>query len=318
MAENSKIEWTHHTFNSWYGCQKVGAPCDNCYAESWADRFGMVQWGPHAERRRSSPAMWRLPLKWDAAAKAAGERHRVFSLSLGDWLDNQAPQQWRLDLADLIEATPNLDWLLLTKRIQNFERLAPWTVAPFNVWLGITCGDQDDYERDWPILAGIRAPVRFISYEPALGPLRIVAASPPLPNWIICGGESGPNARPMNPEWARALRDDCRLNGVAFFFKQWGEWLIAEGQPEPEEWLYTFQDGTEFGNVSDGADIMLDAAYTHRGKPEKLWRDLWATGEGHLARRVGKHRAGRLLDGCEYSEFPRHPIANEKSIAGGG
>jgi protein gp37 len=222
MGDTTKIEWCDHTFNAWYGCTKVGPPCDHCYAEGWAKRSGLVGWGPHADRRRSSPANWKGPLKWakDARNSIMDRRPRVFCLSLGDWLDNQVPRQWREDLADLIRATPELDWLLLTKRIQNYQRLAPWPLAPNNVWLGITCGDQSEYDRDWPILNDIPTPsrVRFISYEPALGPLILNHAF--IPGWIICGGESGPGARTMNPQWARDLRDRCKIDGIAYFFKQ--------------------------------------------------------------------------------------------------
>lgn len=221
MAENSKIEWTDHTFNAWYGCQQVGPPCFNCYAEAWAKRSGLVGWGPHAQRRRSTEATWNKPFKWNADAKAAGERRRVFSLSLGDWLDNQAEPQWRFDLACVIESTEHLDWLLLTKRIGNYEKLSPWANGPLprNVWLGITCGDQEEFDRDYIKLANIPAPVHFISYEPALAPLSI-RESYPFPGWMICGGESGPKARMMDLQWARNLRDECSERSIPFFFKQ--------------------------------------------------------------------------------------------------
>jgi protein gp37 len=221
MAENSKIEWTTHTFNPWIGCTKIAPPCDHCYAESLANRYGWVKWGPHGERKRTSEANWRKPLGWDKAAKAAGERHRVFCASLADWLDNQVPESWREDLAGRIDATPNLDWLLLTKRIGNFDKHAPWhdDDIPSNVWLGITCGSQDEYDRDWPKLAKLQARVRFISYEPALGPLRLHSADT-QPHWLICGGESGPGARYMEPAWAQQIQNDCRAEGVAFFMKQ--------------------------------------------------------------------------------------------------
>lgn len=218
MGQDSKIEWTTHTFNPWIGCQKVGPPCDNCYAEKLVERYGWTTWGPHGERKRTSVANWRKPLSW--ARKANGTRPRVFCASLADWLDNKAPQQWREDLAVLIDETPQLDWLLLTKRIQNFEKLAPWhnDDVPANVWLGITCGSQDEYDRDWPKLHGINAPVRFISYEPALGPLSMRGEG--FPDWLICGGESGPGARMMDPEWARGIQEQCAFYGVAFFMKQ--------------------------------------------------------------------------------------------------
>lgn len=219
MAENSKIEWTDHTFNAWIGCTKVGPPCDNCYAESMSNRYGWTTWGPHGERKRTSEANWKKPEQWARTARKAGKRQKVFSLSLGDWLDNQVPQQWRIDLADKIAATPELDWLLLTKRIQNYARLAPWKVAPPNVWLGITCGDQAEYDRDWHKLREIDAVVRFVSHEPSLGPLNPLRSTT-LPDWIICGGESGPGAREMDAQWARDLRDYCAMGGIAFFMKQ--------------------------------------------------------------------------------------------------
>lgn len=220
MAENSKIEWCDHTFNAWIGCTKVGPPCDHCYAEALSNRYGWVTWGPHGERKRTSPANWKKPLQWAKQARKDGTRPKVFSLSLGDWLDNQVPQQWREDMAEVIESTPELDWLLLTKRIQNFDKLAPWNIVPENVWLGITCGDDIEYERDWPKLRAIKAPVRFISNEPALGPIDPCAVRGDVPDWIICGGESGPKYRDMPLDQARVLRDSCAALGIAFFFKQ--------------------------------------------------------------------------------------------------
>jgi protein gp37 len=217
MGENSKIEWTTHTFNPWFGCQKVSPGCDHCYAEAMMDhRYGKVQWGPHGNRIRTSQANWRLPIKW--AKHANGSRPRVFCASLADWLDNRVPWHWRIDLAGLIDATPQLDWLLLTKRIENFTKLAPWHKAPANVWLGITCEDQHYYHKRWPLLRQIKAPIRFISYEPALGPLTL---GPDPPDWVICGGESGTkSARYMEPSWAAKLLDECAGAGIAFFMKQ--------------------------------------------------------------------------------------------------
>ena len=221
MAENTKIEWCDHTFNPWIGCTKVGPPCDNCYAEALSNRYGWVTWGPHGERKRTAPANWRKPYAWDKAAKTAGVRHRVFCASLADWLDNQVSDSWREDLALVIEGTPNLDWLLLTKRIQNFDKHAPWhdDDIPANVWLGITCGSQAEFDRDYPWLSELQSVVRFISYEPALSPLKYIYGKPP-PDWIICGGESGPRAREMDEQWARDVRDHCSTDSIAFFMKQ--------------------------------------------------------------------------------------------------
>lgn len=226
MGEFSKIEWTTHTFNPWLGCQKISAGCDNCYAEALMDhRLGRVEWGPHGERRRTSEANWRKPRQWAKAAK--GTRPRVFCASLADVFDNQVPPQWRADLWHLIEGTPELDWLLLTKRPENMAKMLPWKKPPRrNVWLGVTAEDQAAYERRWPILEATPARVRFVSYEPALGPLDIGGTRP---DWIICGGESGPNRRPFDVEWARHLREQCR-KGVPFFMKQ-----IDKKQPIPAD-----------------------------------------------------------------------------------
>lgn len=290
MGENSKIEWCDHTFNPWVGCQKVSPACDNCYAEAMMDkRYGRVQWGPHGERKRTSVAYWRQPLRWNKEARMSGERKRVFCASLADVFDNQVPAEWRLELWRLIAATPNLDWLLLTKRPENIRRMLPGSNDPGlrwpwrNVWLGFSAEDTDHYARRWAVAREIPAAVWFVSYEPALGPLDLTKIGTVAqgfasidkpqalvvrsrPDWVICGGESGPNARPLNPQWARDVRDQCRRLGIAFHFKQWGEWV----------------------SVSEVA-----GAGSH-----------FAFDDGRTVRRIGKRASGRLLDGVEHSEFP--------------
>ena len=244
MAEKTEIAWCDSTFNPWVGCQKVSAGCDNCYAETLMDkRYHKVEWGPHGERKRTSPANWRNPVTWNkhhAAFQAKhGHRQRVFCASLADVFDNQAPDGARADLFSLIIDTPNLDWLLLTKRPENIEdmildliggdRLA---AMPSNIWLGITAEDQIAYDRRWPILQKIPAAVRFISYEPAIGPLRIPFKGwiSPTPDWVICGGESGPNRRHMPDAWARDALVDCADRGIPFFMKQ-----MSGREPIPSE-----------------------------------------------------------------------------------
>jgi protein gp37 len=189
-VENSKIEWTDHTFNSWYGCSEVSPACGNagglhpeygaaCYARSMmATRFKKVVWGPHGTLHRTSPANWRKPLQWAREARGTGKRPRVFAFSLGDWLDKNSPQEWRMDFAALIRETPELDWLLLTKRIENYRRFTPWQAIPTNVWLAVTAETQEYYDQRWKILQTIGAPVRFISYEPAMGPLTKLRCKP--------------------------------------------------------------------------------------------------------------------------------------------
>ena len=217
MGEKTEIGWCDHTFNSWVGCTKVSPACDHCYAEGWAKRSGMVKWGNHP-RRRTSESYWRQPIKWNRLAEASGTRKRVFCCSLADVFDNQVPEQWRFDLYNLIDKTPRLDWLLLTKRPQNIAKMMPEMSVRPNIWLGMTAENQDEFDRRWRYLV-LRREVRFVSYEPALGPLSIRAHAM-VPDWIIFGGESGPHRRPVALAWARAIRDECASRGVAFFGKQ--------------------------------------------------------------------------------------------------
>jgi protein gp37 len=148
---------------------------------------------------RATDGYWKGRARWNREAEKTGKRFRVFCASLADWLDNKVPRSWRDDLAQVIHDTPNLDWLMLTKRIENFDKLAPWRHhdVPAHVWIGVTCENQEWFDRRYKHLDDIDA-IRFISYEPALGPLKIGAARP---DWIICGGESGPGARPTKPKW---------------------------------------------------------------------------------------------------------------------
>lgn len=351
MSENTKIEWADHTFNPWTGCTKVSPGCDHCYAEGWAKRSGQVQWGPGAERRRTSAANWKLPLRWDTQAHAAfvawerfratclgatdadlqaegfikPRRPRVFCASLADVFDNEVPIEWRADLFRLIESTPHLDWLLLTKRIGNAAEMmfrargGHLPILP-NVWIGASITTQTEADRDIPKLLATPAAKRFLSMEPLLRPvdlraLRVgdrlildaltgchsssagpgtveecLASLPRLPgilppvDWVIGGGESGPKARPMHPDWARSLRDQCTAAGVAFHFKQWGEWVPA-------------QIGPDVGS----RELRLPEQWVHRDAPGAS-RGSYAGFE--LMRRLGKKAAGRLLDGRTWDEVP--------------
>lgn len=250
--ENSNIEWTDHTFNPWMGCAKVSDGCKNCYAETLMDkRYGKVKWGPQGQRVRTSAANWKKPLKWNREAAAAGKRARVFCASLADVFEDKPDQpemdEWREDLFDLIELTPNLDWLLLTKRPENVMKMLPREWQPYsdwggmvrNVWIGTSVENQEQADTRIPALLTIPAAVRFLSMEPLLGKVELSMidgvfydGGMPFPwqrleepgiNWVIVGGESGPNARPMHPDWARKIQVECQLAGVPFLFKQWGK-----------------------------------------------------------------------------------------------
>ena len=222
MAENSNIEWTHHTFNPWIGCTKVSPACDHCYAEVWDNRFSGERWGPKAARTRTKT--WGKPLSWNKKAGEKGERQRVFCASLADVFDNhksiEAP--WREDLWKLIAKTPHLDWLLLTKRPQNIKRFLPndWKDGYENVWLGVSTENREEMLRRGKVLSQIPAKTRFWSAEPLLEDLGNIPKQI-LPDWIIGGGESGPGFRPAQADWFRNIRDQCQEHDVAFFFKQW-------------------------------------------------------------------------------------------------
>jgi protein gp37 len=272
MAENSKIEWTAHTFNPWRGCTKVSAGCANCYAETMSKRnpATLGVWGDAGTRVVASEAMWKQPLKWNQTAicgkcghseilgsddcRHCGEnfhpqiRPRVFCSSLADVFEDRpelrAPRQ---RLFHLIDDTPNLDWLLLTKRPEYVIGLQPykWDMCgwPKNVWLGTTVENQEQANRRIPELLKVPAAVRFLSVEPMLGPVDLTSiqflnyhgnmeewdaldlhgvqtGNTATIQWVICGGESGPYARPMHLDWARDLRLQCQLAGVPFFMKQ--------------------------------------------------------------------------------------------------
>ena len=309
MSANSKIEWTDHTFNPWVGCTKISPGCDHCYAESWAKRSGMVRWGPDAPRRLTSEANWNQVAKWDRAARLANTRVKVFCASLADVFDNEAKTEWRMRLASLIYDTTNIDWLLLTKRIGNVAPMCSgdsvlFDVIATKVWLGITVVNQEEADRDIPKLLAIPAHKRFLSIEPMLGPVDLERPRPGPDlgqegnkicqpwliqsgiDWIIAGGESGPGARPAQPDWFRSLRDQCAAAGVPFFFKQWGEWI--ESSPLPG--------GDLGGDLRRGNVQHMHAP----GNPEGYYR----RGDAYV-RRVGKKTAGRILDGRTHDEFPK-------------
>lgn len=284
MGKDSKIEWTHHTFNPWWGCVKVAPECAHCYAETFAKRTGHGVWGADSPRRFFGEKHWMEPHKWNADAKAAGERRRVFCASMADVFEDGEEQlnRWRAKLFLLIYETPNLDWLLLTKRPENISVMMSWEYRanpPENIWLGTSAGTQATWDKNVAALMKIPAYVRFVSMEPLLEAVnptistKLADLPGEKPDWIIVGGESGPNARPTHPDWVRTIRDQCAVADVPFFFKQWGEYLHTEEM-----------DTNTFYGTLDKKRISVD--------------------DDESFVRVGKKQAGRLLDGREWSEFP--------------
>lgn len=281
MGKDTTIEWTHHTFNPWWGCVKVSAACDHCYAETWAKRLGENVWGAKTDRRFFSDAHWKEPLKWNREAAANGVRRRVFCASMADVFENRKDLvEHRLRLLELIRDTPHLDWLLLTKRIHLVRKQLPKGYEfPSNVWLGATVENQAAADKRIKYLLAFTTPsVRFLSCEPLLGSLdlREYLKRGPLGtrvDWVIAGGESGPGSRPMEPQWPDALRKQCNAAKVAFHFKQWGHWAPIEQAAD------ALTKRTAIHVVrQDGSEVKLAA--------------------------VGKGKAGRSLGGRFWDQFP--------------
>lgn len=352
MGANSQIEWTHHTFNPWIGCTKVAPGCANCYAERDQDfRHSRVKWGPQGTRSRTSDAYWKQPIAWNREAEQLGQRRRVFCASLADVFEDwQGPisaknglvlhrgEAWgrkagyialkerigksvatmndlRSDLFALIDSTPWLDWLLLTKRPENIVEMWPnrFVTGPggrgevrnrVNVWLGASASDQETFIDSCNGLrktAGL-AQCQFLSLEPLLGPIDFRGAlwhdsdyaASRFIDWIIVGGESGPNARPMHPGCVETVRNQCQAAAIPFFFKQWGEWL-----PLGETGIYDLMRGEQYEQTGvlnsgkHGSQVTREACDAEQDLPMLMYR-------------VGKKKAGRLLDGREWNELPEH------------
>jgi protein gp37 len=230
------ISWCDFTFNPWWGCEKVSAGCHNCYAEKWARRCGYDCFGLNKNIRAFGRAYWKKPILWDVKAKALGITYRVFCGSMCDiFQERLGVDIERTDLWRAIESTPNLIWLLLTKRPENILHFVPsrWLESwPGNAWTGTTI-EQQKYEHR--IIHLLRTPGKhFVSMEPLLGPLslhlgigskgtvaqRTIEGFFPPVDWVIVGAESGPGARPMEIEWARSIVEQCKGAGVPVHVKQ--------------------------------------------------------------------------------------------------
>lgn len=248
MGTDSKIEWCSHTFNPWWGCTKVSPACAHCYAESFAKRTGHAIWSDAAPRRFFGAKHWDEPLKWDRAAAKSGRVERVFCASMADIFEiHPDPEiaarqdEARRQLARVIAETPNLRWLLLTKRPENWSALGAqlgWCLGPSGwyeptgrIWMGATTENDEYFERRSTNLIKIPAAAHFVSYEPALGP---IGDHPNLAalDWVICGSESGPRARSADLAWFKSMRRRCAAAGTAFFMKQ----ITERGHKVPFEY----------------------------------------------------------------------------------
>jgi protein gp37 len=328
VSDTSKIEWTDATWNVVTGCEKVSPGCDNCYAETFAERWRGTK-GHHFETGFDltlRPERLMLPLRWKKPRK-------VFVNSMSDLFHKDIPDEYIARVFAVMALTPQHTYQVLTKRhgrmrslVGNpeFEKLVDYELLHFpplsdsrltgrswplpkpgwplpNVWLGVSVEDQKRADLRVPALLETPAAIRFLSCEPLLGPVDLKQAVRTMGSerghgltasfvhaggccrkfhgidWVIVGGESGHGARPMSPDWARTLRDQCAAAEVPYLFKQWGEY-------QPTDWKV-------IGRPSDKRNVLV-------GDPIDTLGHRWEM------RRVGKKAAGRELDGRTWDEFP--------------
>ena len=324
MAEISAIEWTDATVNFWWGCRKVGPGCDHCYAETWAKRWGIPDYDASGVRRKIEGAialirkLQRGADKWEAKH---GRRRRVFIQSMSDFFDNEVDPAWRAEAWAEIVAADRLDIQLVTKRIPQVRKMisGPW---PQHVGLIVTVVNQDEAERDIPRLVETKGwfniPWVGLSIEPMLGPIDLSALIyAPCPNsldglmmdpstgvyeccsacdytgvgdevaidWVIVGGESGKDARPIHPDWVRDILKVCAGAGVPFLFKQWGAWVPTGNT-------------VELAGGSGQPYVAWPNGKIAHGEASSMG------GPGMILREAGAKKTGRALDGLTYDGFP--------------
>ncbi len=293
--KNTKIQWCHHTFNPWWGCVKVSEGCNFCYAEAFSRRLGKKLWGKNSERLFFGEKHWSEPLKWNAEAAQAGGRRRVFCASMADVfechpaLDKERERLWKL-----IEATPHLDWLLLTKRPENILTRVP---ARENIWLGTSVENQAAADkRIWELLRCRNlASVLFLSMEPLLSEVALQNvrhdghvnidclhgsqfsgsfqnSNAAKVDWVIVGGESGPGARDCNIQWIADTVRDCVAARVPVFVKQLGSSAICDNAN-----LFDFPDETELVGQGEGfAACRIKMRHPKGGDPAEWPKKLRA------------------------------------------
>lgn len=323
MADKTGIEWTDATWNPIRGCSRVSEGCRNCYAERVAGRFygpgepyeGLVRLHPYGEAREGDSAIkLKTEARWTGQIQFV-EKHledptrwrrprKIFVNSMSDLFHENVKDEWLWEIFDVMEASKRHVFQILTKRP---ERMSDWIRANYgvtfhrrftHVWLGVSVEDQKTATQRVPILQQTPAAIRWVSYEPALGPvdftqidgrnylLEFVTGNdfkiPRSIDWVVCGGESGPGARPMHPDWARGVRDQCARSRVPFFFKQWGEWIPGAANGF-----------TQWPEIDPRRPILMPA------HPGRKGRDMH-----QVMIRVGKKAAANFLDGQQYLETP--------------
>lgn len=296
----TKIEWTHRylldgrilkgfSFNGWLGCTKVSPACDSCYAAVMNTRWGRVVWGPGGTRVRTGDANWAAPLMWNRQAAAAGVRPLVFAFSLSDVFEQREDLAgWRYDFFELVKATPNLEWLILTKRTRSmarfFKRHPQYCLN--NIRAGTSVENPDVAPARLAALLSIDLP-NFVSAEPFLGAINFRPWLSGI-DWLVAGGESGTKPRPSHPAWLRVARDDCDEFGVPFHFKQWGSYV-------PVEKVQTI--------VRPKGNPMY-ALTLHDGRERSSRKLPYRFSDGQMMLRLKKEEAGREFDGRVWNGSP--------------
>lgn len=325
MSENTSIEWCDHSWSPWRGCTKVSPGCANCYAEDLSKRFG-ISWGEWGKgKQRVISKNWREPTRWnifpppdhvlnkDGQRVLTSARKPTVFPSLCDWLDDEVPIEWFVRFLGIIKDTPNLDWLLLTKRPENFRSrieaamepagwigrskfCADWVngTPPPNVWIGTSVEDQLRANERIPELLRIPAKLRFLSVEPLLGPIEfsdVTGRSDWLQelgrkalsgiDWVIIGGESGPKSRRSNVEWIRSIVRQCKTAGVRCFVKQLGAFVTDrndrgfEGDSGPLGWpMDTSTDDCVAPGTFQGKPVRILTRHPKGGDPAEWPEDL--------------------------------------------
>ena len=309
---------------------QVSPACRFCYAKAWDKRYGSNSWGSKGERRMFGDKHWARPLKWNRDAERTGEQVRVFCASMADvFEDHPALVEPRARLWRLIEATPSLTWMLLTKRPENIAGMVPWgDTWPRSVWLGTSAETQKFTDQRLPVLLQHPAAVRFVSAAPLLGPVDLTEylrlpcercqgegvvtvdgdvdycydcdqGYLPGLQWVITEGESGAKARPTHPDWFATIRDDCDMAEVPFHHKQNGE----HGPYVP-----TVPDASHpDGRAPDWDRKPSWWVCRESGEAVRREADVPRTGSWVAVYKVGVKAAGRLLEGELHDEFPRQP-----------
>lgn len=319
MANETKIEWADSTWSPWRGCEHAQLPdgtthpgCDHCYAEAMSVRNPNVLgvWGPDGFRAIGTDAYWNQAMRWQKQAAATGVRRRVFPSLMDPFEDREELIPLRRRMMEIIDRCPNIDFILLTKRPQNIDQFIGSGGYRHNVWLVTSVSDQKTADALIPPLLGCRglSPVLGISAEPLLGPvtLRMDVLFKQVErtgqvcrqfDWVIAGGESGHGARPMHPDWARSLRNQCQAAGVPFFFKQWGENLPFTEATTTEQ-REAFSRATIAGRQSYfGARVVQGPQGLMTAGTDGISPISYAP--------IGKALAGRQIDGRTWDEFPQ-------------